>query len=204
MLQLARGPLDWKPQPRKISDLHDPWSSWSTSPHRPIHWQGIQCNHFRKCGYNATGVGTTLVSNPTFYCLSWYGGKKSTTIHATSSTVLPSTPPRLTKRQPPRPGFLGLSLIRSSLTLSTMLWPSLEHRRSIKEWRPHVDHRGSHARHRTQGLSPSHHQRRSDTPGMADHYKSTSLQQLLQYLTNLLLQDIDLGFFVPLSLYLSL
>jgi hypothetical protein len=44
------------------------------------------------------------------------GGEKATTIHTTSSTVLPSTPPRLTRRQPPRPDFLGLGLIRSSST----------------------------------------------------------------------------------------
>jgi hypothetical protein len=45
-------------------------------------------------------------------------GEKAATIHTTSSTVLPSTPPRRTRRQPPCPGFLGLGIIRS---LSTRL-----------------------------------------------------------------------------------
>jgi hypothetical protein len=47
--------------------------------------------------------------------------------------------------------------------------PSLERRRSIEEQRPYVDHRGSHARHRTQGLSPSHHQHHHDTPRDGRH-----------------------------------
>jgi hypothetical protein len=46
------------------------------------------------------------------------GGEKATTIHTTSSTVLPSMPPRRTRRQPLRPGFLGLSVIHSSSTPS--------------------------------------------------------------------------------------
>jgi hypothetical protein len=41
--------------------------------------------------------------------------EKATTIH-TSSIVLSSTPPRRARRQPPRPGFLGLGIIRSSST----------------------------------------------------------------------------------------
>jgi hypothetical protein len=81
--------------------------------------------------------------------------KKAATIHTTSSTILPLTPPRGTRRQPPRPGFLGLSIILSSSTPSATFRPGLERRRSTKEQRPHVDHRGSHAHHRTQGLSPS-------------------------------------------------
>jgi hypothetical protein len=44
--------------------------------------------------------------------------KKAATIHTTSSTILPLTPPRGTRRQPPRLGFLGLSIILSSSTPS--------------------------------------------------------------------------------------
>jgi hypothetical protein len=92
-------------------------------------------------------------------------GKKVATIHTTSSTILPSTPPRHTRRQPPHLGFLGLSIICSSSTPSATSRPGLDSRRSTKEQRSHVDHRGSHARHRTQGLSPSRHQHHHDTPG---------------------------------------
>jgi hypothetical protein len=102
------------------------------------------------------------------------------------------------------PGFLGLGIIRSSSTPSATPRPGLDHRRSTKEQRLHVGYRGSHARHSTQDVSPSQHRHRHDTPGMADHYQGTSLQRLLQYPPNLLLQDIDLGFFVPLGLHLSL
>jgi hypothetical protein len=47
------------------------------------------------------------------------------------------------------PGFLRLGLIHSSSTPSATSRPALEHRRSIREQRPHVDNRRSHARHRT-------------------------------------------------------
>jgi hypothetical protein len=107
-------------------------------------------------------------------------GKKVATIHTTSKTILSPTPPRRTRRQPPRSGFLGLSIIRSSSTPSATSWPGLDRRRSTKEQRPHIDHRGSHARHRTQGLSPSHHRRHHDTPGMASIHRRTSPQQPLQ------------------------
>jgi hypothetical protein len=46
-------------------------------------------------------------------------------------------------------GFLRLGLICSSSTPSATSRPALEHRRSIREQRPHVDNRRSHARHRT-------------------------------------------------------
>jgi hypothetical protein len=107
-------------------------------------------------------------------------GKKDTTIHTTSSTVLSTTPPRRARRQPPCLGFLGLGIIRSSSTPSITSRPGLERRRSTEEQRPYVDHRGSHARHRTQGLSPSRHQRHDDTPGMVGIHRCTSPQQSLQ------------------------
>jgi hypothetical protein len=53
---------------------------------------------------------------PLFTAHPGMGGEKVATIHTTSSTVLPTTPPQLTRRQPPRPGFLGLGLIRFSPT----------------------------------------------------------------------------------------
>jgi hypothetical protein len=58
--------------------------------------------------------------------------------------------------------------------------PSLERRRSTEVQRPYINHRESHARHRTQGLSPSHHRRHHDTLGMAGIHRCTSLQQPLQ------------------------
>jgi hypothetical protein len=105
------------------------------------------------------------------------GDKKAATVQATSSTVPPSAPPRLTKCQPPRPGFLGFGLIHSSSTSSAASRPGLDRRRSTKDRRPCVDHRGSHVRHRIQGLSPSRHQHHHRTPGMAGHYQGTLLQQ---------------------------
>jgi hypothetical protein len=95
--------------------------------------------------------------------------KKAATIHTTSSTILPSTPPRGIRQQPPRPGFLGLSIIHSSSTPSATSRLGHEHRRSTKEQRPHVNHRGSHARHRTQGISLSRHRRHHDTPNDGRH-----------------------------------
>jgi hypothetical protein len=47
------------------------------------------------------------------------------------------------------PGFMGFGLIRSLTTPVAMSRSGLEHRRSTKEQRPHVDYRGSHAPHRT-------------------------------------------------------
>jgi hypothetical protein len=102
-------------------------------------------------------------------------GKKVVTIHTTSSTILPLMPPQSTRLQPPRPGFLGLNIIRSPSIPTAVSRPGLERRRSIKEQRPHDDNRGSHVRQRTQGLSPSCHRHHRDTPRMAD----TSLQQPL-------------------------
>jgi hypothetical protein len=43
--------------------------------------------------------------------------------------------------------------------------PSLERRRSTEEQHTYIDHKGSHTRHRTQGLSPSHHQRHMTPQG---------------------------------------
>jgi hypothetical protein len=123
-------------------------------------------------------------------------GKKVATIHTTSSTILPSTPPRGTRPQPLRPGFLGLSIIRSLSTPSATSRPGLERRRSTKEQRPHDDNRGSHAHHRTQGLSPSRHRHHRDTPRMA----GTSLQ----HPPRLHLQDTALEFLVHLGLPLDL
>jgi hypothetical protein len=60
-------------------------------------------------------------------------GEKAATIHTTSSTVLPSTPPRLTRRQQPRLDFLGLGLIRSSSTPSATSRPGLDDHLSTKE-----------------------------------------------------------------------
>jgi hypothetical protein len=77
------------------------------------------------------------------------GGEKAATIHTTSTTVVPSTPPRRSRRQPLRPGFLGLSVIHSSSTTSATSLPSLDRCRSTKEQRSHVGYRGPHARHRT-------------------------------------------------------
>jgi hypothetical protein len=108
------------------------------------------------------------------------GGEKATTIHATSSTVLPSTPPRRARRQPPHPGFLGLGLICSPSTPSATSRPGLNCGRSTKELRPQDDYRGSHARHRTRGLSPSRHRRHHDILGTAGVHRRTSLQQPLQ------------------------
>jgi hypothetical protein len=45
------------------------------------------------------------VSNPTFYCPSRDGRSKAATIHTTSGTILPSTPPRGTIGRPLRSGF---------------------------------------------------------------------------------------------------
>jgi hypothetical protein len=88
------------------------------------------------------------------------------------------------------PGFLGLGIIRSSSTPSATSRPGLERRQSTKDQRPYDDNRGSHARHRSQGLSPSHHRYHRDTPRMAD----TSLQQPLQHPPRLLLQGTTLAF----------
>jgi hypothetical protein len=98
------------------------------------------------------------------------------------------------------PGFLGLGIIRSSSTPSATSRPGLEHRRSTKEQRPYGDNRGSHARHRSQGLSPSRHRHHHDTPRMA----GTSLQQPLQHSPRLHLQGTTLGFSVHLGLHLNL
>jgi hypothetical protein len=138
--------------------------------------KAFNANHFHQRGYSATGVGAAPVSNPTFYCPSRDGSIKAVTIHTTMSTVLPSMPPRRTIRQPPCPSFLGLGIICYSLTPSVTSRPSLERRRSTEEQCSYVEHRESHARHRTQGLSPSCHQRHHDTPGMVDIHRCTSLQ----------------------------
>jgi hypothetical protein len=92
-------------------------------------------------------------------------------------------------------GFLGLDIIRSSSTPSTTFRPDLERRRSTKEQRPYDDNRGSHACHRSQGLSPSRHRHHRDTPRMVGIYRDTSLQQPLQHPPRLLLQGTTLGFF---------
>jgi hypothetical protein len=102
------------------------------------------------------------------------------------------------------PGFLGFGLIRSSSTPSATPRPSLEHYRSTKEQRSHVNYKGLHACHNTQGVSPSRHQHHHDTTGMATPYRGTSLQQPLQCPPHLLLQGITLGFLVHLGLHLSL
>jgi hypothetical protein len=130
--------------------------------------------------------------------------KKATTIHTTSSTILPSTPPRGTRRQPPRPDFLGLNIIHSSSTPSATSQPGLERHRSTKEQRPHDDNMGSHAHYRTQGLSPSRHQRHHDTLGMAGIHRCTSLHQPLQRPPRLHLQGTALGFLAHLGLPLDL
>jgi hypothetical protein len=128
---------------------------------------------------SATSVRAVSVSNPTFCWPSRYGGKKSTIIHATSNTVLPSTTPQLTKRQPPRPGFLRLGIIRSSSTPSATPRPDLDRCWSTKDQHSHVGYRGSHVRHSTRDISPSRHQHCHGTPGVASHYQGTSLQQIL-------------------------
>jgi hypothetical protein len=131
--RLARGPLDGKPRPRKTSDSYDPGSSRST----PLIHLLIDK------AFNATtptNVATAPPAweqhpclNPTFYCPSRDGSEKAATIHTTSSTILSSTTPRRARRQPPHPGFLGLSIIHSSSTPSVTSRPGLERRRSTEE-----------------------------------------------------------------------
>jgi hypothetical protein len=140
--RLVRGPLDGKTRPRKISDSHDPGSSRSTLPYPPTHWQTIQCSRFHQRGIAPPAWEEHPCLIILFTVHPGMDGEKAATIHTTSSTILPSAPPRRTRRQPPRPDFLGLSIIRSSSTPSATSRPGLDRRWSTKEQRSHVDHRG--------------------------------------------------------------
>jgi hypothetical protein len=85
-------------------------------------------------GCSATGVGAAPASNHAFLLpIPEWAVKKAATIHTTSDTVLPSTLSQLTTRYTPRPGFLGVGLIRSSTTPAAMTRPDLDHRQSTKE-----------------------------------------------------------------------
>jgi hypothetical protein len=200
VFRFARGPLDGRPRPRRISDSHDPGSGRSTLPHPPTHKQNSR--HLMQPPTTSTYVATAppawkqyRCQIPLFTAHPEMDGKNLPLYTPRRALFHLRCPLEAQYDYHRVPGFLGLGIIRSSSAPSATSRPGLERRRSTKEQRPYDDNRGSHARHRSQGLSPSRYRHHRDTLRMAGIYRDTSLQQPLQHPPRLLLRGTTLEFF---------
>jgi hypothetical protein len=168
----------------QISDSHDPGSGRSTLPHPPTRRQNSR--HLMQPSTTSTYVAISppawkqyRCQIPLFTAHSGMDGKNLSLYTPRWALFHLRCPLEAQYDNHRVPGFLGLGIVCSSLTPSATFRPGLEHRRSTKEQRPYDNNRGSHARHRSQSLSPSLHRHHRDTPRMAGIYRDTSLQQPL-------------------------